>query len=41
LSTGLKPAQYAEAYAQSQVIEEALRNRDDALVRTLLEKWPN
>lgn len=39
LSTGLSPEKYADAYAQSQVIEQALRNRDSAALKLLLEKF--
>jgi hypothetical protein len=41
MSASLKPGQYAEAYAQSQGVEEALRSRDEATIRTLLEKLSN
>jgi len=39
LSIGLSPEKYAEAYAQSQIIEQALRNRDSAALKALLEKF--
>ena len=39
VSTSLSPEKYADAYAQSQVIEEALRNRDSAALKSLLEKF--
>ena len=38
VSNALSPGNYAEAYAQSQVVEEVLRNRDPAAIRKLLEK---
>ena len=38
VSSALSPSAYADAYAQSQVIEEALRSRDPDLIRRLLEK---
>ena len=38
VSGSLSPAAYADAYAQSQVIEEALRSRDPDAIRKLLEK---
>jgi hypothetical protein len=39
VSQTLSPENYADAYAQSQVIEEALRNRDPAAIKALLEKF--
>jgi hypothetical protein len=41
VSLMLSPGQLGEAYAQSQVIEAALRNRDDTAVRALLERLSN
>jgi len=38
VSSALTPAYYSDAYAQSQVIEEALRSRDPEAIRKLLEK---
>lgn len=38
VSTALSPADYGDAYAQSQVIEDALRSRDPDTIRKLLEK---
>jgi len=38
LSRAMSPEKYADAYAQSQVIEEALRNRDSAAIKSLLEQ---
>jgi len=38
VSTALSPGDYGDAYAQSQVIEEALRSRDPDVIRKLLEK---
>jgi hypothetical protein len=37
VSLALSPERYADAYAQSQAIEEALRSRDSAAIRALLE----
>ena len=39
VSASLSPEKYADAYAQSQVIEEALRNRDSAAIEALLRKF--
>ena len=41
LSTALGPERNAEAYRQSQAIEDALRNHDETTVRALLEKLSN
>ena len=38
VSTALSPADYGNAYSQSQVIEDALRTRDPEAIRKLLEK---
>jgi hypothetical protein len=38
VSSALSPADYGDAYSQSQVIEEALRSRDPDAIRKLLEK---
>jgi hypothetical protein len=38
VSYALTPEQYGDAYAQSQIIEEALRSRDPDAIRALLEK---
>lgn len=38
VSYGLSPESYAEAYAQSQVVEEALRSKDPATIQSMLEK---
>jgi hypothetical protein len=39
VSYALSPEKYADAYAQSQAIEEVLRSRDPAAIRSLLEKF--
>lgn len=39
VSMALSPEKYADAYAQSQVIEEALRNRDSAAIKSLLQQF--
>jgi hypothetical protein len=39
VSSGLSPERYGDAYAQSQIIEEALRSRDPEAIRALLEKF--
>jgi hypothetical protein len=39
VSRALSPARYADAYAQSQEIEEALRSRDPEAIKSLLEKF--
>jgi hypothetical protein len=39
VSISLSPEKYADAYAQSQVIEEALRSRDPGVIKALLEKF--
>jgi hypothetical protein len=39
VSRALSPERYADAYAQSQVIEEALRSRDPETIKQLLEKF--
>jgi hypothetical protein len=39
VSMALSPEKYAEAYAQSQAIEEALRSRDSAAIKALLDKF--
>jgi hypothetical protein len=38
VSSALSPSDYGDAYAQSQVIEDALRSRDPDAIRKLLEK---
>ena len=38
VSSALTPAEYGEAYSQSQVIEDTLRSRDPEAIRKLLEK---
>jgi hypothetical protein len=39
VSVSLGPERYADAYAQSQAIEEALRSRDPETIKPLLEKF--
>jgi hypothetical protein len=39
VSIQLSPEKYADAYAQSQVIEEALRSRDPEAIKALLDKF--
>jgi hypothetical protein len=39
VSISLSPQKYADAYAQSQIIEEALRSRDPETIKSLLEKF--
>lgn len=39
VSIALSPERYADAYAQSQAIEETLRSRDPAAIKALLEKF--
>ncbi|HEY6125814.1 MAG TPA: hypothetical protein VIV63_14280 [Steroidobacteraceae bacterium] len=41
VSLALGPAKHADAYSQSQAIEEALRSRDDAALKPLLERLTN
>jgi hypothetical protein len=39
VSASLSPGVYADAYAQSQIIEDALRSRDPAAIKSLLDKF--